>query len=257
MLPEAQYRYGLFLARIGDNRKAEEALRKSEMQMRLLWENSSDGMRLTDAEGNVRQALPEDFDRIARVMDDDAAADTATELFGNKAPVVLYHRERVQELNEARQKAIEDYKKLGGEREKQWREQSAREREAIGKLWQQVNVEAVEKYPKWFKPSEGDDEGNRLLEEGFKLADAAFSENGGMNPEQRVRLHSAIRNRAAGFSRVVHQNKQLAVKVKELEKALEAYKTSEPGAGDGGGKKSTPQDVTLDGVLAGLDAMAR
>lgn len=213
--------------------------------------------KITDSEGNQRQATPEDFDRIARISDDDQAAEIAAEMFGNKAPVVLYHRERVQELNGARIKAIEDFRKQGTERERQWNEQTSKQREAIGKLWKQVNEEALEKYPRWFKSTEGDEEGNRLLEDGFKMADAAFSDNGKMTVEQRVKLHSAIRNRAAGFARLAYQNKQLMAKVKELEDSLKEFKSSEPKEGEGGGKKANNTEVTIDSVVDGLDALAR
>ncbi len=38
---------------IGERKRAEEQLRKSESQFRLLWENSRDGMRLSDAAGTI------------------------------------------------------------------------------------------------------------------------------------------------------------------------------------------------------------
>jgi regulator of replication initiation timing len=178
-------------------------------------------------------------------------------MFGNKAPVVLYHRERVQELNGARVKAIEDFRKIGGEREKQFRDQQVKSMESIGKLWQQVNAEATEKYPQWFKPTEGADEENQILEEGFKLADAGFSDDPNMSPEQRVRLHSAIRNRAAGFGRMVYQNRKLATENAELREKLKQFEQSEPGKDDGKGSQKTEQMDTMDGVVAGLDAIAR
>ncbi len=45
----------LVLRDITERKRAEEALRHSEMQGRLVWENAMDGMRLTDAEGNVHR----------------------------------------------------------------------------------------------------------------------------------------------------------------------------------------------------------
>jgi hypothetical protein len=53
----------------------------------------------------------EDFDTIMRVGDDEQASDLATEMFGNKAPLVLMQRERVNELNGKRIGALEHFRK--------------------------------------------------------------------------------------------------------------------------------------------------
>ena len=214
-------------------------------------------LKITDSDGNIRQGTQEDFDRIARLTDDDQAASLAADMFGNKAPLVLYHRERVQELNGARVRAIEDFKKIGAEREKQQNEAQTKSAAEMGKAWQQANAEAVERYPQWFKPTEGADDENAALEEGMKLADKAFSDTSDLSPEQRVRLHSAIRNRAAGFGRLVLQNRKLSAQVTELQTKLKEFENSEPGDGDGKGGKKTEIVDTLEGVVAGLDAMAR
>lgn len=216
-------------------------------------------LKVAQEDGTVRQATPEDFDRIMQVADDDAAADLASEMFGNKDKLVLLWRDQVLQKNAVRTQALEEYKKSGAERHRQQSEAASRHREQMGKLWTQYNDEAREKYPQWFKPQDGDDEGNKLLEEGYKLADSAFSGTNGMGPEQTVRLHSAIRNRAAAFGRLVHQNKALARKISDLEKELKAFKGSEPGAGAG---TKTPGQARKFATLmeeseAGLEELAR
>lgn len=212
---------------------------------------------VTMEDGTVRSATEADFDAIARIVSNRDAVKLAKQMFGDEYTIPIYHRERVQELNGTRVKAIEDFRKQGSERERQQNEAQTKSMESIGKLWQQANSEAVERYPQWFKPAEGADDENAVLEEGFKLADAGFSDNGNLTPEQRVRLHSAIRNRAAGFGRLVLQNKKLSTRITELETKLKDFEGSEPGAGEGKGHQVAKQEDTLEGVLSGLDAMAR
>lgn len=208
-------------------------------------------------DGTTRPATEADFDAIARIVSNRDAVKLAKQMFGDEYTIPIYHRERVQELNGTRVKAIEDFRKQGSERERQWNEQQSKTRESVGKLWQQSNQEAVDKYPQWFKPTEGADDENAALEDGFKLADKGFSDAPDLSPEQRVRLHSAIRNRAAGFGRVVLQNRKLSSKVAELEEKLKQFQSSEPGAGDGKGQQKAEQDATLDSVLSSLDTLAR
>lgn len=188
-------------------------------------------LKITDAEGNVRQATAEDFDRIVRISDDDHAAELAAEMFGQKASVVMYHRERVQELNAARYRATEDYRKTGSERFKKASEEATARQTKLRELWEQENTRIREKY-EHFKPQEGDEEGNRLLEQGYQLADLAFSDQLQQEPmEKQISVHAALRHRAAAFGRLVHQNKQLSTKVAELEKELAEFKESTPGDG--------------------------
>ena len=195
-------------------------------------------LKITDAEGNSRQATKEDFDRIAMIGDDDAAAEAATEMFGTKAPMVMYHRERVQELNTAKMKAVEDYRKQGSEREKQNTERFQQQRQKMIGMFNTIHNQATEKFPQLFKPIEGDEKGNELLKQGFDRVnlfkpDANVS---GIPQEKLVALHARMLNEAAAFPRLLHQKKGLETKVSELEKELAQYRSSEPGAGDGDGK---------------------
>lgn len=211
-------------------------------------------LKITDTDGNSRQATPEDFDRIMRVPNDEEAAELAATMFGNKASVVLYHRERVQELNAARYRAVEDYRKNGSERFKKATEEATVRQTQMRQLWEQENSRIKDKYD-WFKSKEGDEEGNKLLEQGYQLADLAFSEQLAQEPlEKQVSVHAALRNRAAAFGRLVHWNQQLTSRIAELEKELGAYKTSEPGEGEG---QSRPgREPERDNWESALDAMA-
>jgi hypothetical protein len=223
-------------------------------------------MKTSADDGTERQGQASDFDRIMQIADDNAAADAAFELFGNKASSVMYWRERVLELNGARTNALEEYRKTATEKHKQEVEHHTQSQSKMASLYEHANKSAIEKYPQFFKPTDGDAEGNKLLEAGYRRADMAFNggkgvdENGKevqLSPEAMVFLHSELRNKAAGFNRQVYLNKKLTAKIAELEKSLAEFKTSEPGSGEGGKGKEKPKYASLmDEVEAGMDKFA-
>lgn len=220
-------------------------------------QNRIKGMKVVGDDGTVRTAEAADFDKLMRVQDEGDAATLAKELFGNAAPSVMYHRQRVIELSDAAKGALEEFRTKGAEREKQTGEQRAVQQKKLGELWEKMNKEADEKFPNWFKPVEGDDEGNALLEKGTQLAIRAFNGTN-LSPEERVGLESTVFKRAAGFGRLTHQNAKLSKELAEARAALKAYEESEPGKGEGDGspKAATPRDDTMEGALERLGQRA-
>lgn len=198
----------------------------------------------------MRQGKPEDFDALMSILDDDAASEFAAERFGTKSPMVLYHRERVQELANTARTAIDDFQKGAAERTKQQSEVRTNTQRALAQEiqghWNKHISDVNGKYAAWFKPIENDVEGNKLLSEGFDLAKSAFSNlnlyDSKLTPEQRERLvagQAAIINKGAAFDRLAHSYKQRGVRIQQLETELKQYQDSEPGAGEGRGKKMT------------------
>lgn len=222
-------------------------------------QNRINGMKVVGDDGTVRTAETADFDRLMKVQDEGDAATLAKELFGNAAPSVMYHRQRVIELSEAAKGALEEFRTKGAEREKQSNEQRETQHKRMAELWEKSNKESDEKFPQWFKPVEGDEEGNALLEKGYQMAFRAFNgEAAKMSPEARVALEANVFKRAAGFGRLTHQNAKLGKELAEARAALKAYEESEPGKGEGDGspKAATPRDDTMEGALERLGARA-
>lgn len=217
---------------------------------------------LTDDSGGSRKGTPDDFDRIMSVMDDDQAATLADEMFGSKAPLVLYHRERVMELNNARNKALEEYREKGSEMAKTQKEQYEKSfnasREQVEKYWQKHVLEPRERYAQFGKPIEGDEKGNELLEKGYERAHKAFANlnplDPRLSPEQReemVKLHGMIINKAAWFDRVVYQGKAKDAQIKELQDKLKKFEESSPKGGTdrrGTDKKQPTWEEQLDAL---------
>jgi hypothetical protein len=207
------------------------------------WMGELGELTVADASGQERPLQPQDLLELVRQPLQKARAE-AEEKFGNFADDVMDARKEIRNLFESQQKALENAKKLGAERIKQFQEQSKQQQEALRKeittTWEQSNKAATEdpNYGKYFKPVEGDEEGNTRLKKGYEMADRAFAVNPntpGLTPEQRtevVRLHAAIRNRAAGFGRLAYQNSQLEARIAALTKELNDYKNTQPGGGE-------------------------
>ena len=229
--------------------------------------------RQVDAEGNVvsegtwRQGTPADFDRLMQFTDDESAADFAEKTFGNKASMAMYHRERVQELNQGRMEAISDYRKNGSEREKQFKETSEKQQKEInGQLetyWKKHQSAPIEKYPQLFKEIEGDEKGNALLQKGFRMASDAFASfNRATDPtlsaEQREKIiegHAALFNWAMAGPRLAHQNAALVKELKDVKAELAEFKNSEPTDGTERKPADTTPRTDMDGILSGLDKL--
>jgi len=216
--------------------------------------------------GAERMGTAQDFDSFMRITDDNDAAEKAAELFGNKAPMVMYHREQVQSLNAARTKAVEEFRKNGGEREKARSEARTRQQQELAKLWESEAQSAVEnpKYAPWFKAPVGDEVGAELLAKGFEFADEAFGKASkgpdgkpvARSPQEMAKMHAAVRNKAAAFDYQIHRNQVLTRQLREMKKKLASFEASVPGPGNGRGSKPAGPMGTWAAVEADLTRRA-
>lgn len=197
-------------------------------------------MTVTTDEGE-RPATSEDFTALIRVPTQQAAS-RAKNMFGDAAAEVLGYRRKILDLDQQRQEAVEEYRTKGAQSEQEQIAHQATETQRLRGVWEQESKGVLEKYPQYFGPEEGDDEGNATLEKGFKLADLAFLGAEGLPPEKLLQIRADIRARAAGFGRMVQRNKRLEVKVEALTKELEEYKRSEPGTGGNAGTRQVVEE---------------
>lgn len=222
-------------------------------------------LTVTQEDGTTRAGTAQDFDAIMSIPSDAKAASLAHELFGPQAMYIINDRADIQKLNRARSQAIEEFQKHGSERDKQRAAQEVSRRHEIqqrmsqmGERFKALNEDAIKKYPQWFTAEEGDEEGARLLSKGFEFSDRAFSGANGMQAEDLVALHSAMRNKAGAFDYVVHkaklQSDEFKARISELEEELKEFKSSEPGADNGkrteASRQLSPFDE-IDAIAAG------
>lgn len=232
-------------------------------------------------EDGPRQATQADLLQIANLPLGEARK-LAREMFGDSADDVMAHRRIIRDLSEAQRQALDTARKSAGEREKQIAEQSQAAHAQTIKLWQGANDELAKKYPHWFSPKEGDNDGNTLLNKGFALADLHFIGIKDLTPEQvemlparfqeaiktrgdltiqdRVALDALIRNKVASHDRLALRLKSANAKIAELEGELAEFKKSEPPggkAGEGGGKTGTSPMEEADAELERIDRQNR
>jgi hypothetical protein len=169
-------------------------------------------------------------------------------MVGSKAASVLYHREKVMEMNGARSKALDEYRNKGSEQAKLNKEAADKAHGQISTdiegYWKKHVDGPQERFKDFSKPVDGDDAGNKLLEQGYARAKEAFSILNPYDPklttqqrERAVSLHGAAYNWMAWGPRLAHQKNQLQSRVKELETKLAEFEASEPGPGSGGKAK--------------------
>lgn len=193
---------------------------------------------VNNADGTPRQGTPEDFDAIMRIADDAEAEERAAEMFGSNAFSILSAREKVIEANNRRVNAINEQKSKFWERDKQRAENMAKQRvemeqrrKVMAESFKKLNEETVNKYPQIFKADDSDAEGKAALEKGFAIADRGFSPPDKTKPEDMVRIHSAIRNKAGAFDYVYLKLTRTAAKLAEVEAKLAEFEKSVPSGG--------------------------
>lgn len=235
--------------------KSDEYKTKYEVPMEAAFKNAYADMQelqVETAEG-TRKATDQDFNALVRMPLQQAIAQSK-EWFGDAAIEVMAHRRKILDLNKARQESIDKFRAEGGEREKKTLAERAQQQEALQRTWNESNESAATKFPEFFAPDDADPEGNELLTKGLSLADAAFNNSAELTPEQRVRLHSMVRNKAGAFDRLVHRNRALQTRLAEAEKALSEYQASEPGKGTPG---AAPGEGAAKSWESELDEIAR
>jgi len=233
-------------------------------------------LNFTNEEGNSVPATAAQFDAlmVEYIQNPEAAAQKLHDMFGPRAALITPHMLEVEKSKIAADTAIEEFKKSGAEREKQWNETSSKVAKEIETHWQTATKpESVpEQWKPYVLPKGADKDGNPIDKEGDELLtkamaqfDKAATENArdpSLTKEQREAVlgrAAAIRNKAAAFPRLVRDLKVRDARIAELEKQLAGFQKSEPGAGDGkGGEKvSTIPADTMEGAVSALDRLAK
>lgn len=194
-------------------------------------------LTVTDNEGNVRKATVQDFLAIANMPagDGDAAAEA---WFGKSAQRVLRHVDKMRDLSESQQKALEDARKNGSERQTQQTEAVKTAREESYRFLQE-SIEEDEERHDFLKPKEEDDEWNGALTKSKTFVEEAINSRPSdpkLTSEQRkemVRKKAALRGRAIGYTMRGVELKRANATIANLQAELAKIKETQPGPGNG------------------------
>lgn len=224
-------------------------------------------LKVTDAEGNSRLATAQEFDTLMNLSftDPDRASEEVAALFGNKSASVISHMLDVQKASRAATEASEMYRKQGSEREQQSVEfRKALEKKVSDRWLEHKKPDSIpDKWKPFLTPKDGDDDGNKMLEAGYRKFDEAMGLDARKartesEREEILGKTAAQRHLAANARRLIKWVEQRDALIVDLQKELAAFKTSEPGAGDGepGAKAKGPAADTMAGALNALDKKA-
>jgi hypothetical protein len=233
-------------------------------------------LQVFNDDGSTRPATQEDMVMIANLPLGEAQA-KARDMFGDSAQYIVNHRRIIRDLSEKQTRALEEAKANATEREKQMAAQRTVEHQQRLKLWQEANQNLEKRFPAWFAPAEGDNDGNALLEKGFALADLHFAgqkdlgdkvdllpprfrdaikTTGKLSTQDQVALHALLRNKIASHSRLALQLNKATKRITELEQALAEFEKSEPPGGKGGEAAAAKPGLSVyDEAAAELDAI--
>lgn len=203
-------------------------------------------------DGATRAATEKDLQDILAMSEGAAARESKK--FGAADSLVMRRYEALRKISRDAQRAVERYKKEGGEREAARAAEAQRNREVIDRAWQDAQKDVVTRHPEWFGTRENDNDWNDRLEKGFAEVDRA--NNPDLPVQERIARQAAVRARAAAFGPLLRERDALKTRVAELEADLAEYERSEPGAGSktGGGEPQKPREESADDMI---DAMAR
>jgi len=222
--------------------RSSEYKQKYETPLREAWQTALgdiEGIRVADEDGTERDANHQDIMAILNVPTAKAAI-IAQETFGPAAPEIMAHRRRILELTQARDRSIAEWKEKGSQREIEQRQQLEQRQARSRQLFDSQLSDYEKSHAQLFAREDGDDDGNKLLDESDTLIRIALKGEGidaDLGYDDKVDLITkaqaqvALRARAYGRERL--RVIRLQQKVAELEKKVGKVRASEPGQGEG------------------------
>jgi hypothetical protein len=169
-----------------------------------------------DGTPNRRQATWNDFAKLFNAHPGDLD-EQAHAMFGASAPRVVAKIDEIKALGKRADNAVTESHKLATEHQNRQVAEQTANREKATRLYREAAAELMEKHPQFFKETDGDEEGNKMLRAGFGMVSRIYAEAKTAPMEKRVRDDAMLHLRAAAFGRT-------ATKLQSVQKELEAAK---------------------------------
>jgi hypothetical protein len=161
----------------------------------------------------------------------------ATKLFGDARELVLGHVRSMAALRSAAAQAIAD-KQKNYETEIQTRTAAQQKAQQDYQGFLQSHLESSAKArPDMYGDDPSNPEAMQAYERGKKFVEESFTNIEGMDLNTRAARVALIRNLASVAPRLLLERNQARAQITQLEKALEEYRASDPGAGGEGGER--------------------
>lgn len=239
------------VVRFSDFRQSPEFKEKYEQPYNEAWAKAvTEVTQLTmeTEDGAARKATANDLLALANAPLDQLD-ELANKWFPRSAARVIRHVEKIRDLAEAQDKALEEAKKGATDFQTKRAGEMQKANQAFKQAYDNVVGDLAKKYPKWFAPDETDPKGNEILKKGFDYADTVFSPNGTqLTPEQKAARLAVIRAKAANHDRLASRLKSTMAERDELRAKLAEYEQTEPPTDDAGqptavGSKSYEEQI--------------
>lgn len=222
---------------------------------------------LNDPTGPQRAATEQELNQLVNLPPQQAGK-LAKLLFEEGAQTMINHRERILQTWRAQQKALEEGRKNGEQREKQLAELQTKQQAELRKTQMELRSsnepDFLKRHPELTieldaKGEPLDAEMQKLLDQDRTVTDKLFDDSTNWPPEKKLEMHAEMRNRAAHFGTVVRTLRKVVTQLDEAKKKLSEYEGSEPGKGDG--NKEVPPELAgaigMTSMLEGLKKLGR
>lgn len=249
--------------RFVDYQKSEEFKTQYQQPYEEAWNRAIEGLKgigVSTPDGESRPIDIDDIAQLASLPPDKARQEIKAKFPEDFAEVRDYIKD-IRRLADSRAKALEYARTKGDERDQAVRQQMETMQRDTAQQWDQINKEIEGKF-EFLKLVEGDDEHNEKLSKAREMVDATLRKNAydpRLSKEDRAKVlkdHASLRNRAIAYSTLKLANARLTAKVAELQKAVDGFKKSEPGADSGKGKTKAPPPNGVGGMDAAMDRLA-
>lgn len=178
--------------------------------------------------GETRPATWQDFAALYS-LPVGKAIEQATALFGPAANFVLQQREKLLDMAQARDAALEEERAQFKERSAKEIAEQALKREGVGKMWEETNKRLAETIDD-YKPDATDAEASEARQHALSVFDAPInSANQDDFVKQKVLKDAHIRQRVGAYAVQKLQISRLKAEKEALQKQVDELKGTAPG----------------------------
>ena len=196
---------------------------------------------------NEREATPADLDAVYYAGNPMARRNKAKDLFGEDWQAATALCDSIREKQEAALEAVQSNRGKAQEYEQQQTAQQKLAEEGRSRMFGEAIKAITDKYKDLFGEREGDSAWNDNLHKGRSMADLAYSDRKGLNPQQNAILDAQIHARISGFPALLHDYQNVKSQLAAKDKEIAELRGSAPGKGTPSTPKAeSPANLTMD-----------